>query len=100
MLTGRKTVQKERFGQKCLTAQGFNVKDRVLLTVFFLYFQLYLSENMLLKNASPLARKQFQNVHVCGQVSKSVNITLTMLKPYPCFSLNRTTLANFLLNSY
>ena len=36
---------------------GFNVKDMVLLTVFFLYFQLYLSENMLLKNASPLARK-------------------------------------------
>ena len=76
MLTGRETVQKERFGQKCLTAQGFNVKDRVLLTVFYLYFQLYLYENMLLKNASPLARKQFQNIHVCGLVSKSINIIL------------------------
>ena len=91
MLTGRETVQKERFGQKCRTAQGFNVKDRVLLTVFYLYFQLYLYENMLLKNASPLARKQSQNIHLCGLVSKSINIILTMLKPYPCFSLNRTT---------
>ena len=75
-------------------AQGFNVKDRVLLTIFFLYFQLYLSENMLLKNASPLARKQFQNIHVCGQVSKSVIITFKTLSMFQ-FEQN-----NFLLNSY
>ena len=47
---------------------------------------------MLLKNASPLASKKFQNIHVCGQVSKSVIITLTM---FQFFEQN-----NFLLNSY
>lgn len=93
-----KNGSKRKIWSEWLTAQGFNVKDRVL-GIFSLFptFQqiIYFSKNMLLKNASPLARKQFENIHVCGQVCKSVIITLNMLKPYPCFSLNRTTLAEY-----